>query len=123
MCEINPAHTLIMRLEAFTSDRRMSKDAFEMEVGQRVMEAEQALNADGKFRFHVHSEEPKPRLAIGTCAGCNLTTMVSPLLVKSANLKAADSKDEHYFHCWKLYCETCEEHVIAGNSDMVLYNA
>lgn len=54
MCEINPAHTLIFRLEAFTSNSKMTREEFEREVMERVLQAEMTLNSDGKFRFHVH---------------------------------------------------------------------
>jgi hypothetical protein len=54
MCEINPKHTQIFRLEAFTSNPKMTREEFDREVRERLLQAEIALNADGKFRFHIH---------------------------------------------------------------------
>lgn len=54
MCEINPAHTIIFRLECFTSDRKMTAQQFVTQVMTRLLKAEMDLNADGKFRFHIH---------------------------------------------------------------------
>lgn len=54
MCEINPKHTQIFRLEAFTSNYKTTREEFDREVRERLLEAEIRLNADGKFRFHIH---------------------------------------------------------------------
>lgn len=54
MCEINPKFQMVFRLEAYTSDPNMTSDDFIKEVTQRVFNAEVSLNADGKFRFHIH---------------------------------------------------------------------
>lgn len=58
MCEINPKHARYFRLEAFTSNPDMSEKEFEREVMARLFEIEQVLNADGRFRFHIH-EAPR----------------------------------------------------------------
>lgn len=54
MCEINPKHTLIFRLEAYTSDPRMTKAEFERAVVEKLMKTEMELNKDMQFRFHIH---------------------------------------------------------------------
>jgi hypothetical protein len=66
MCEINPTHTLIFRLEAFTSHPTMTSEEFTSEVMDRLLKTEMDLNADGKFRFHVH-EAQLPQVP---CFGC-----------------------------------------------------
>ncbi|MGD9631408.1 MAG: hypothetical protein AB7V18_19385 [Pyrinomonadaceae bacterium] len=53
MCEINPKHSAYFRLEAFTS-HNITREEFDRQVAERLMAAEQALNADGAFRFHIH---------------------------------------------------------------------
>ena len=55
MCEINPAHKAFFRLEAFTSDPNMTAERFTNEVMRRLLDVEQILNADGRFRFHIHA--------------------------------------------------------------------
>jgi hypothetical protein len=57
MCELNPAHTLIFRLEVFTSDSSLSNEAFIQMVMERLLKAEQDLNADGAIRVHIHEAE------------------------------------------------------------------
>ena len=57
MCEIYPKHAAFFRLEAFTSNPNMSRDEFDNEVLKRVLKVEQQLNADGRFRFHIHDEK------------------------------------------------------------------
>jgi hypothetical protein len=59
MCEINPTHKAFFRLEAFTSNSKMTAEEFEAEIAQRLLEAEMKLNEDGRFRFHIHNEEEK----------------------------------------------------------------
>lgn len=54
MCEINPAHTLIFRLEVYTSDKRMTSDEFEKKVYALVFDTEMKLNENYQFRFHIH---------------------------------------------------------------------
>lgn len=58
MCQINPKHEAHFVLQAFTSDPEMTKEDFTKAVMTRVFEAEQQLNADGKFRFHIHEARP-----------------------------------------------------------------
>lgn len=53
MCEINPKHSAFFRLEAFTS-HDMTATQFIAEVMDRLIKVEQDLNADGRFRFHIH---------------------------------------------------------------------
>ena len=55
MCEINPKHTLIFRLEVYTSNPTMTKEEFLQLVAERLIQAEQDLNKDGKIRVHIHS--------------------------------------------------------------------
>lgn len=54
MCEINPKHSAEFKLEVFTSNPDITREQFERQVLERVLEAEMKLNADGQFRFHVH---------------------------------------------------------------------
>jgi hypothetical protein len=59
MCEINPKYARYFKLEAFCSPASdMTEEEFEQEVLKRTFDAEQALNADGRFRFHVHEDHP-----------------------------------------------------------------
>jgi hypothetical protein len=69
MCEINPKHSAFFKLEAFTSDPDMSEKEFTNEVMQRLFNAEQQLNADGRFRFHIHEDTPRERAARKPNAG------------------------------------------------------
>jgi hypothetical protein len=57
MCEINPVHTSIFRLEAFTSDSSMTFEEFENLIAQKLLEVEVELNKDMRFRFHIHREK------------------------------------------------------------------
>lgn len=57
MCEINPKHAAYFRLEAFTSDPNMSTEEFTRGVMARLLQVEMQLNADGRFRFHIHADE------------------------------------------------------------------
>jgi hypothetical protein len=59
MCELNPAHTKIFRLEAYTSRRDMTEEEFVKLVCEKLIEVEQQLNADFRFRFHIHETEEK----------------------------------------------------------------
>jgi hypothetical protein len=54
MCEINPKHAAYFRLEAFTSNPDMTAEQFTHQVMERLLQVEQQLNADGRFRFHIH---------------------------------------------------------------------
>lgn len=60
MCEINPKHTLIMRLEVFTLHPTMTHEEFVARAMDKLLRAEILLNADGRFRFHIHEQEPEP---------------------------------------------------------------
>ena len=64
MCEINPKHTRIFRLEAFTSHPDMTRDEFDAEVLKKVLDVEQVLNLDGRFRFHVHEMESDEEMLV-----------------------------------------------------------
>lgn len=88
MCEINPAHTLIMRLECFTSDSRMTSEQFTAEVMDRLLAAEMSLNADGKFRFHIHEEEPAPIRRMKNA-------LLSALELDHADCVCGDPYDKH----------------------------
>jgi len=57
MCEINPKHSAFFRLEAFTSNPNTTKEDFDKEIRDRLLEFEMKLNSDGKFRFHIHEVE------------------------------------------------------------------
>lgn len=57
MCEINPKHSMYLRLEAFTSNPEMSREEFERKVIQKLLDMETKLNEDGNFRFHIHELE------------------------------------------------------------------
>lgn len=59
VCEINPKHQMHFHLEAFTSDPNISVEDFVKGVLERVFKAEMALNADGKFRFHIHDDSTR----------------------------------------------------------------
>lgn len=53
MCEINPKHKALFILEVFTT-ANMTREQFDVEVVERLLEVEQHLNASGRFRFHIH---------------------------------------------------------------------
>lgn len=53
MCELNPKHVKIYRLEFFTS-QAISKEEWERLVVEKAIEIEQQLNASGKIRVHIH---------------------------------------------------------------------
>jgi hypothetical protein len=57
MCEINPKHKALFRLEAYTSDPNISAEQFEVAIAERLLKAEMELNKDSRFRFHVHDWE------------------------------------------------------------------
>lgn len=56
MCEINPRHTKILRLEFFTS-HDMTPEQFENRVAHVVLEQEQLANMDGSIRCHIHETD------------------------------------------------------------------
>jgi hypothetical protein len=56
MCEINPTHAAYFKLEAFTSNPKMTREEFDQQVAQKLLEVEMKLNEDGKFRFHIHDD-------------------------------------------------------------------
>lgn len=56
MCEINPKHSAFFRLEVYTSNPATTAEEFLTEVMTRLLQMERQLNADGKFRFHIHEE-------------------------------------------------------------------
>ena len=53
MCEINPKHTMILRLEFFTSIN-MTQEKFEEIVCNVVLEMEAMANEDSRIRCHIH---------------------------------------------------------------------
>lgn len=53
MCELNPKHTKILRLEFFTS-QDVSEEAFLQNVAEKALQMEMLANADGTIRCHVH---------------------------------------------------------------------
>lgn len=57
MCEINPRHTKILRLEFFTSAPNMSAEEFEQIVAEKCLNMEMLANEDGRIRCHVHEQE------------------------------------------------------------------
>lgn len=69
MCEINPKHSRFFRLEAFTANPACTAEQFEKDVMTRVFNAEQLLNADGQYRFHIH-EIPASVLTHGDNRKC-----------------------------------------------------
>jgi hypothetical protein len=56
MCETNPRHTKILRLEFFTSHPMASTD-FDNLVAVACLEMEQLANASGRLRCHIHEQE------------------------------------------------------------------
>ena len=56
MCEINPKHTKILRLEFFTS-HEMTELEFENIVAENVLGMEMIANASGRIRCHIHEVE------------------------------------------------------------------
>ncbi len=54
MCEINPKHTKILRLEFFTSNPITTQEEFEKMVAERALAMEMLANADGQIRCHIH---------------------------------------------------------------------
>lgn len=57
MCEINPKHTKILRLEFFTSDRDMSKEKFNEIVAVTCLDMEVTANERGFLRCHIHEND------------------------------------------------------------------
>jgi hypothetical protein len=57
MCEINPAHKQIFRLEFFTSNPYMTEARWRELVLERLLELEQAFNKTGEIRVHIHEVE------------------------------------------------------------------
>jgi hypothetical protein len=53
MCEINPKHTKVFRLEFFTS-HPMTAEEFEQIVARHAVAMEMLANEDGRIRCHVH---------------------------------------------------------------------
>ena len=54
MCEINPAHKAVFRLELFTSDSRLTEGHWRDIVHEAVLLAEMELNKRGHIRCHIH---------------------------------------------------------------------
>jgi hypothetical protein len=54
MCEINPKHTKIFRLEFFTSNSSMTEEEFEAIVLEHALTMEQSANSDMRIRCHIH---------------------------------------------------------------------
>jgi hypothetical protein len=54
MCEINPKHTKILRLEFFTSSPDMSEEEFLQIVANHAMVMEMKANEDMRIRCHIH---------------------------------------------------------------------
>jgi len=54
MCEINPKHTKILRLEFFTADPNMKKEEFEQIVAETALAMEMDANKDFRIRCHIH---------------------------------------------------------------------
>ena len=54
MCEINPKHTLIMRLEFFTSAPDMTREEFTQIVTEKCFNMEMKANEDMRIRCHIH---------------------------------------------------------------------
>jgi len=59
MCEINPKHKMIMRLEFFTSNPNLSKEGWEQLVAEKALAMEMLGNMDGQLRVHIHEVPPK----------------------------------------------------------------
>lgn len=57
MCEINPKHTRIFRLEFFTSIPTMTQEEFDKIVIEKALVIEMAINADMRIRCHIHETE------------------------------------------------------------------
>lgn len=57
MCEINPTHTIVLRLEFFTSHPTMTEDEFQKIVVEHALRMEMSANDDFRIRCHIHSEE------------------------------------------------------------------
>lgn len=57
MCEINPKHTKILRLEFFTSHPSMTKEQFENRIATIVLETEIGINERGDIRCHIHEND------------------------------------------------------------------
>jgi hypothetical protein len=53
MCEINPKHTKILRLEFFTS-LDMSEEDFLLIIARIALEQEMMANKDARIRCHIH---------------------------------------------------------------------
>jgi hypothetical protein len=56
MCEINPRHTKILRLEFFTSAPQMTEEEFLDIVARICLAMEMSANSDGRIRCHIHEE-------------------------------------------------------------------
>ena len=56
MCEINPKHTKILRLEFFTS-LNMDEELFEAIVANIALGMEMMANTDARIRCHIHETE------------------------------------------------------------------
>lgn len=61
MCEINPRHTKIFRLEFFTSAPNMTREEFEEIVTRSAVMMEMGANEDMRIRCHVHEVEDESR--------------------------------------------------------------
>lgn len=57
MCEINPKHKKIMRLEFFTSNPNTTQEEFEQLVAEKALAMEMLANMDGQLRCHVHEQD------------------------------------------------------------------
>lgn len=58
MCEINPKHTKILRLEFFTSHIMTEHEFIEI-VAKKALDMEMLANNDGRIRCYVHEMEDK----------------------------------------------------------------
>lgn len=58
MCEINPRHTKILRLEFFTSHPTMTREAFDTIIAEECLAMEMKANQDFRIRCHIHEEHP-----------------------------------------------------------------
>lgn len=65
MCEINPRHTMIFRMEFFTSDPNISAENFQQLVAGMALGMEMKANESGMIRCHIHEmreqRESRPR--------------------------------------------------------------
>lgn len=62
MCEINPSRKQYFRLEFFTT-LPMTDDEWNVLVSGRLITLEQAFNATGNIRVHIHEDSFNPAKA------------------------------------------------------------